>query len=150
MLTTGSILDMAVNSNGSTAYVVTTDNNSIWKTTDGGHNWAQLAGFTGGQAKKISVAPDSADYVAVIVDTNELWVSLNGGITWGQTSKPTFDTTANAVTVGPTSGSGHLMAVGTDTNTWVYGPLVGDVFWFIQLDQCHYRWKRYGWCHISG
>jgi hypothetical protein len=128
MITTGSIVDMTVAGNGSTAYATTTDNNSIWKTTDGGRNWAKLAGFTGGYATKISVASDSADYVAVIADTNEMWVTVNGGITWGQTSKTTFDTTAYDVAVGPVSGSGHLMAVGTDTNTWVYGPLVGDVF----------------------
>ncbi len=128
MITTGSIVDMAVTANGSTAYATTTDNNSIWKTTDGGHNWAQLTSFAGGNATKISVASDSADYVAVIADTNEMWVTLNGGVTWGQTSKPTFDTVAYDVAVGPVSGSGHLMAVGTDTNTWVYGPLVGDVF----------------------
>ena len=61
---TWDVLDMAVASNGSTAYAVVADNNSagrVYKTTNGGTSWSNQTAYTGGMATKIAIAPDSAD-----------------------------------------------------------------------------------------
>jgi len=121
------ILDIAVAANGTTGYAGVSDN-TVWKTSDGGNNWAKTA-YAGGTPSSVAVAPDSADYVAVASGTN-LYISMNGGIVFGTTS-PTggFASAINDVAVGPAVGSGRNVAVSASGGEfYVFAPIPGDIF----------------------
>jgi len=113
------IIDLAVASNGTTGYAVSSDNNSIYKTLDGGLTWAKTT-FAGGQAAKVVVAPDVADgsFVGVIADGNEAWVSTDGGVTFGQMSG--FTGTVSSIAISPAVGTARSIAIGTGSNTWLF------------------------------
>jgi photosystem II stability/assembly factor-like uncharacterized protein len=116
------ILDVAAASNGTTGYAVSSENNTVYKTLDGGLTWAKTS-FNGGQAQKVVIAPDSTDgsFLVVVADNNEAWVSSSAGAIFSPMSG-FGSTTINSVAISPTFNGAHSVAIAQGNSVWLYSP----------------------------
>jgi hypothetical protein len=122
------ITDMAVGSDGNTIYIIDgTLTNKVYKSTDGGHNFAALTlppNFAA-SPRAIAVAPDNPNFVAVVASSGGLpgkvFVSTDGGSKWQDTNCPAVDS-ISTIAISP-NYDGYDIAIGTRT-----GGGGGDVY----------------------
>jgi len=111
------VADIAVASDGKTAYAVDTQTAGILQTTTNGARWTVLpnpgAGYVA-PPRLVAVAPDDPNAVAIVDSFNgaatvadgQVWISNNGGTTWAMLNQVVSNGSAGgtAVTMGITVG----------------------------------------------
>jgi len=111
------VSDIAVGSDGTTIWAVSTASNQTFKSTDGGLKWLRKTPAFATAPQLVAIAPDDPDIVAIVGDNNKVYATVNGGTTFSLLTQTLTIDTIHDIAISQASSGVNYVGVAGDNNS---------------------------------